>query len=117
TGHYGIRNTTTLNGNIFENSQPPPDENRGGTFRSVSEVDGKAHAIGLRGLAHRLDGLTIWTRIDDGLSPKFNGQALHGVGAMELYAVGNRGQLWQFNGRTWTNRDLPTNVNLTSVKC
>jgi hypothetical protein len=117
-GYYSVntRNGMTTE-DIFENSQPPPRTRRLGGFRSVSEVEGKAYAVGLRGMVYRLDALSRWTRIDEGLPDSFNIQAIHGFEASDIYAVGRHGELWHYNGTEWMKRELPTNVNLTSVKC
>ena len=57
------------------------------------------------------DGL----RIDEGLPDSFNAQAIHGFDASDIYAVGRKGELWQYDGKKWINRELPTNRNLTAV--
>lgn len=117
-GYYSV---ISANGNtcgeIFDNSRPPSKERRLGGFRSVNEIAGKAYAIGLRGMVYRLDQVKQWTRIDEGLPKTFDGQAMHGFDANDLYAVGRDGQLWQYDGKQWLQRELPTNVNLTAVKC
>ena len=104
-------------GDLFEDSAPPPRVPRITGIRSVATAAGKAYAIGLRGFVYRFDGPKRWARIDDGLPETFNGQAIHGFALNELYAVGRGGQLWQFDGRTWVARDLPTSVTLTCVGC
>ena len=116
-GFYGIHTSKATVGNIFQNSQPRPKEPRYGSFRSLAEIGGQAYAVGLRGMAYRLDELVKWTRIDEGLSRDFDVQAIHGFDATDIYAVGFRGELWHFNSRQWTRCELPTNVNLASVKC
>jgi hypothetical protein len=116
-GMFGIQGQVIATGNVFTNSQPQPAEPRNSSLRSIAEIAGKAYAVGLRGAAFRLDTFPRWTRIDDGLPATFNAQAIHGFDGSDIYAVGNRGQAWQFDGRAWTKRELPTNVNLTSVRC
>jgi hypothetical protein len=117
-GYYTVvtRNGNT-SGDILENSQPSPKKRRLGGFRAVSEIAGKAYAVGLRGMVYRLDDIKKWTRIDDGLPDTFNIQAIHGFDASDIYAVGRDGDLWHFNGKGWEMRELPTNINLTAVKC
>jgi hypothetical protein len=117
-GYYSviIRGVMT-SGDIFENSQPLPAKRRTASFRSVAAIDGKAYAVGLRGLVYRMDGLKQWTRIDEGLPETFNIQAIHGFDAKDIYAVGRQGSLWHFDGKVWNELELPTSVNLTSVKC
>jgi len=117
-GEYGVHyKGGSLAGDILDDSQPQPKEPRYGGFRSVSEIGGKAYAVGLRGMVYRLDELTKWTRIDDGIPETFNIQSIHGFDTSDIYAVGRHGELWNFNGQKWTKRELPTNGNLTTVKC
>ncbi len=117
-GYYSVNTRNGLtSGDILENSQPPPKKRRLGGFRSVSEIGGKAYAVGLRGMVYRLDELKMWTRIDDDLPDNFEIEAIHGFDDSDIYAVGDKGQLWHYNGKKWTNRELPTNRNLNTVKC
>jgi hypothetical protein len=71
----------------------------------------------LRGLVYRFDSFYQWTQIDQGLPASFNIQAIHGFDASDIYAVGRHGSLWHFDGKRWDEVELPTNANLTSVKC
>lgn len=117
-GYYSFQHASGLDGgDIFDDSVPPPKRRRTASFRSVAAIDGKAHAVGLRGLVYRFDNIGRWTRIDDGLPETFNIQAIDGFSATDLYAVGRQGMLWQFDGNVWSERELPTDANLTCVKC
>lgn len=117
-GYYGVTTANGLTcGDILESSQPPSKETRHGGFRSVSEIAGRAFAVGLRGLVYRLDELKLWMRIDDGLPKTFNIQAIHGFDATDIYAAGRDGEVWHYDGKAWDKLDMPTNANLTSVKC
>ena len=117
-GFYAVNSQAMKTGNIFNNSRPEPKQPRYGSIRSVATIGGKAYAVGLRGMAYRLDELTAWTRIDDTLAPTFDAQAIDGFDAAHIYAVGSRGEICQFDGRQqWTKRDSPTNLNLACVKC
>src|SRR5690606_28655431 len=111
-GFFGVNSQTNHAGNIFTDSAPPPPNPRYGSFRSVAEIDGKAYAVGLRGMVYRLDEWTRWTRIDDGLPETFDIQAIHGFGESDLYAVGFRGECFRNDGRKWSMIEMPTNVNL-----
>jgi hypothetical protein len=102
---------------LFDSFTPAAREKRARGLRSVREIGGVAHAIGIRGMVYRLDALDRWTRIDEGLPHDFDGQAIHGTGLSDLHAVGFRGDAWHFDGKVWRRQDLPTNRNLTSVVC
>ncbi|PXW82682.1 hypothetical protein C8R34_13033 [Nitrosomonas sp. Nm84] len=117
-GYYSVTTANGfMSGDVLESSQPPSKETRYGGFRSVSEIAGRAFVVGLRGLVYRLDELKLWTRIDDGLPKTFNIQAIHGFNATDIYAVGRKGEVWHYDGKIWQKLDMPTNANLTSVKC
>jgi hypothetical protein len=102
---------------IFNTSSPAPAQARTGGIRNIAEIAGQAFAIGLRGMVYRLDGLKAWTRIDEGIPPTFDGQAIHGFASEDLYAAGRDGQLWHFNGVHWKAEDSPTSETLTCITC
>ena len=104
-------------GDIIRQSQPRPKNARHGGFRSVIDIEGKAYAVGLRGMVYRFDRMNKWTRIDEGLQDSFEIEAVHGIKQTDIYAVGDDGESWRYNGRKWTQVDLPTNKNLNMVKC
>jgi hypothetical protein len=116
-GFYGIHSKESTAGNIFENSSPQPTEPRYGSIRSISEINGKAYAVGLRGIVYRLDTLPEWTRIDSSELRDFDIQAIHGFDDSEIYAAGMIGELWKYDGNQWTKIEIPTNINLTAIKC
>jgi hypothetical protein len=106
-----------ITGDIFSMSQPPPPKPRHGGMRSVSEIGGKAYAVGYQGMVYRLDDLKKWTRIDDGLPASFRIEAIHGFQASDVYAVGLHAEVWHYSGNRWKRQELPTNQNLHMVKC
>jgi hypothetical protein len=116
-GFYSVFSGKVHVGNIFDASQPQPTDPRYGSFSSVAQIGGRAHAVGLRGMVYRLDAPASWTRIDEQLAREFDVEAIHGFSESDIYAVGRKGELWQFNGQFWLKRDLPTTVNLSAVKC
>jgi hypothetical protein len=117
-GEYGISTERLpLAGNIFKNSGPKPKIERYGVIRSVTEIAGKAYAIGFGGSAFRLDSFARWTRIDQGLPTTFRATAIHGFDDSDIYAVGYSGEMWHFDGNKWDKLDLPTNLHLHAIKC
>ena len=86
-------------------------------FRSVAEIEGYAFAVGFRGLVYRLDKPGHWTSLRNNLPNTFDGQAIHGSGIDDLYAVGRDGQVWRFDGKQWMQESVPTAVTLTCVIC
>lgn len=117
-GYYTVNSAAGVEvADIFENSLPPPTKPRTGGIRGVAEVGGQAFAVGLRGIVYRYDGPKNWRRIDEGLPASFDGQAIHGFAADDLYAVGREGQIWHFDGSNWRAEDSPTSTTLTCVTC
>jgi len=117
-GTYSVQTRSgIITSNIFRDFSPPRTDVRYGGISSVSTIAGKAHAVGLTGIVFRLDGMNKWTRIDEGLPNSFNINAADGFSGTDIYAVGLKGQLWQYDGQAWTSRDLPTNANLNAVRC
>jgi hypothetical protein len=117
SGNYAIHGKTSLAGNIFESSEPKPKEARYGDMRAVSEIAGKAYAVGHEGAVYRLDQLSKWTRIDEALPRDFDIEAVHGFDASDIYTVGHQGENWHFDGQVWTRRELNTNVDFSNIKC
>lgn len=118
SGAYSLETKAGVSqGNIFNNSSPQPRTKRYGDIRSVASVLGKAYAVGGTGWAFRLDNLATWKLIDRGLPTTFDIESIDGFGDSDLYAAGYRGEVWHFDGRTWSKCDTPTNTNLNTVLC
>jgi hypothetical protein len=115
-GYYSVNTASGIvSGDIFERSSPPSSVLRMNGFRSVSAIGARAYAVGYGTLVYRMDELTKWTRIDEGLPSGLNLQAAHGTKEDDFHVVGLRGACWHFNGARWTKIELPTNRNLTAV--
>jgi hypothetical protein len=102
---------TVMEGRILDSTD------RRGPFRSVAEVDGYAYAAGMGGIVYRRDDSHVWTRIDSAVPIDINFEAVGGFSSRELYAVGWRGELWLFDGSSWSRLDSQTNTILTRVCC
>lgn len=117
-GYYTAdTDSNSVTQDLFVNSLPPPASRRVRGLRSVREISGYAHAIGIRGMIYRLDVIDRWTRIDEGIPSSFDGQAIHGYGLSDLIAVGFGGQIWHYDGKQWRQEDTATNQNLSAVVC
>jgi hypothetical protein len=94
-----------------------------GPMRGIRSIAGKAYAVGMNRQVYRRDAANVWTRIDQGLVPEkdtpevFSLESIDGFTASEIYAVGRRGEIWNYDGSNWANSDSPTNMILTNVCC
>jgi hypothetical protein len=114
-GNFGITTKDDkLAGNIFQGT---PDRKDYGAFEVVTAIEGKAHAAGSAGMVYRLDDIVKWVPIDKGVPEDFDISAIDGFNGSDIYAVGYAGAAWHFVDGAWSELDLPTNVNLTAVKC
>jgi hypothetical protein len=87
----------------------------------VRAVAGAAFAVGTRRSAYSRTAPGSWECIDQDcyVSDDFEAgfQSIHGFSRNEVYAVGARGEIWQYDGSTWLQRDSGTNVTLHRVLC
>lgn len=114
-GEYGISTANGIfGGNVFDGQ---PKDAKQGAFQIVTAIAGKAHAAGLGGIVYRLDGFVKWTPMDKGLSSSLNFWAIDGFDGEDIYAAGDDGALWHFDGRKWSYCDPPTNMNFNTLKC
>lgn len=94
-----------------------------GHLREVRTIGLHAYAVGMSRMVYRCRGEADWVRIDHGVraDPAQEDQAgfnsIDGFGENELYAAGWNGELWQFDGKTWQQRALPTTLALHKVLC
>lgn len=117
SGYYTVNSGSgTFIGNLFNNSSSSIPSLSGG-IRSVSEINGIAHVVGEEGIVFKLEDVNKWKYIGNGLLKTFDVEAIHGFNESDVYAVGNRGQVWHYNGEKWKNIKVPTSKNLLAIKC
>jgi hypothetical protein len=116
-GFYAFFARQVHTGNLFTETPAPSKEVRFGSMRSLVAIGGRAYAAGTRGMAYRFEGPAAWTCIDSSIPKDFDAQALAGFNEEDIYAVGFRGALFHYDGKRWTPRMLPTNVNLSAALC
>lgn len=93
-----------------------------GYLHKITEIAGKLYACGVAGQVYRRDPAG-WVHFDEGvLDPKGPPQALDlycidGTDDNNIYAVGQRGVAWHYDGNGWNREQLPTTKSLEWVRC
>lgn len=91
-------------------------------LRRLATINGKIYACGMGRSVLRRKNPGKWNEIGPGTSPKEEGlvvgfEDIGGFSAKEIYAVGWRGEIWNYNGRTWRQLDTPSSTNLNAMCC
>lgn len=96
---------------------------RGGVNRCRS-IDGYAYIVGGGRTVAMRNEKNRWTPLMDGLAFTYNKDwktagfiDIDGFSASDIYAVGGIGDVWHFDGKTWTQLHFPSGIYLYSVCC
>lgn len=91
-------------------------------LRCVKLVEGVPHVAGMARQVYRRGAGGAWSAMDSGVHqrrvPRQKATGfldLDGSGLADIYAVGYKGEIWSFDGDSWTQHASPTNVALTQV--
>ena len=89
-----------------------------GELTRVRSIAGIPHCCGQSGQIYRL-AKSKWVRADHGLrsneGPSI--EDIDGFNSDDLYVVGLRGSMHHFDGAKWRQIELPTNLNLSNIRC
>ena len=93
-----------------------------GYLSQIRVIDGELFVCGYRRQVYRQQdgGWELISRdiLDNRKKGPWNGfEAIDGHSRNDLYAVGDEGEIWHFNGSEWQRCDSPTNQNLADVRC
>jgi hypothetical protein len=92
-----------------------------GYVNKLIEISGELYACGFQRQVYRRDG-GKWRHIDAGIlsptrTPTTSLESMDGTSEDNIYVVGAKGEIFHFNGKSWTHCDVPTNVDLHEVRC
>ncbi len=80
-------------------------------------IDGFAYALGPNSI-HRRDGRSSWSKLEKGLNTEsVSFDDIDGFSGNEIYACGGYGELWRYDGDTWSKTQLPTSLRVKYVCC
>lgn len=94
-----------------------------GPMLSISAISGRAYAVGMGRQVYRRDGRDQWTAIDQQLRPavddhKFYGfDTIAGFSETDIYAAGRYGEVWHYDGKSWTKLPVPTDQIIVHACC
>ncbi|MFH6995479.1 hypothetical protein [Flavobacterium sp. FlaQc-48] len=116
--------------NEFENKIPNniPDCNFISSIAKVVRVNGYIYALGSGWRIYKREGHVKWSDnlnslpvpkdfIDDTASTDYFFRDMAGFSESDLYAVGDAGSVFHFDGKKWDQLAFPTNIRLTTVTC
>jgi hypothetical protein len=89
-------------------------------LRGMGVVEGYPYVCGMKRQVYQRKDENSWHAMHAPLPPEGKNagfEAIAGYSGKELYAVGWKGEIWEWDGSNWINRDSPTNLILTGVCC
>jgi len=111
-----------------------PNNERGYLGKGITNIDGDVYAYGMVRSVFKYKGIKEWENIttedkhpnlyEDVNKSKstFIGDgigflALDGFNSNDIYAGGNQGDFWHYNGQKWRKIDLPINSDISTITC
>lgn len=93
-----------------------------GYVTEIKNIAGQLYACGDNRQVYRREK-DVWVPIHDQILMKQSGrmrssfQSISGTGPTNIFAVGNQGEMFHFDGKNWDAIDSPTNSHLQRVIC
>ena len=108
-------------GSIFEKKLPISEKSRVTQLRCI---DKKAYAVTSMREVYRRDGFSQWTDMSVPIADfemkhldSIGFDAIDGFSENDIYACGEDGDAWHYNGKNWRKLDLPSNANINDMVC
>ena len=98
------------------------DEEKWANTRRLKCIGGYTYSVGLfRKIYKRID-MGKWVKLDKGLpednvSTNYGFKDIDAFSDTDFYAVGGCGDVWHYDGDTWTQCAFPSNQQLSTVTC
>jgi hypothetical protein len=90
-------------------------------LNQARNIAGFTYAVGTHRAVYRRESANTWKVIDRGTFDDDNldcgFDAIHGFSDKDIYAAGESGEIWQYDGARWIQRESGTNVYLHCVVC
>jgi len=89
-------------------------------IRNARSIEGQVYVCGMKRQVYRRTGERTWNDISappPKAKEEVGFEAIDGYSHKEIYCVGWKGEIWQYNGKKWTDRGSPTSVIMTAVCC
>ena len=111
-----------------------PHNERGQLAKGITNINGDVYAYGMVRSVFKYKGVKEWENITSEkmhpniyrdidsrrgnlIGDKVGFSALDGFDENDIYAGGNGGDFWHYNGKTWRRIDLPINRDISTITC
>jgi len=109
---------------ILEEDIPPLKGDENTIISKVKVINGKMYTVSGGREVRRRDGENQWTILDKGFPTRTKDDTsnvgfidIDGFSENDIYAAGNGADIWNWNGKVWTQIEIPTNVHIKGVCC
>jgi len=88
----------------------------------VKCINDYAYSVGNRRKIYKRSEVGYWVRFADlpggeGGVSDYGFRDMDAFSDSDMYAVGGRGDIWHFDGKSWVQQGFPTNLQLATVTC
>jgi len=111
-----------------------PNNERGQLAKGITNINGDVYAYGMVRSVFKRTGVKQWENITaeknhpniyrdidrrrgNLIGDKVGFSALDGFNGNDIYAGGNRGDFWHYNGEKWRRVAFPTNADISTITC
>jgi len=111
-----------------------PNNEKAHLAKGITNIEGDVYAYGMVRSIFKYKGVKEWENIttkskhpnlyadveksnDTFVGDWVGFSALDGFNGNDIYAGGNRGDFWHYNGTKWRKIDFPTNADVSTITC